>query len=465
VRPSHSERIRSVATFLKQVEFVAFRAQALPVFESTAEERWGISSQAVIRRSKEKRMAIDFSLSETQQAIQDSARQFAKRFLAPIAEKIDRIPDPWDAFVATREAYREMAHAGFTKCFIPKQYGGLGFSMIDTALAAEELARVDLNVATTLLGSGLGLQPIIQYGTEEQKQRLLKDFADDEEGDLLASFAFTDVAGGANFDSKDPAGGMKTTARLEGDHWVINGQKHYTTNGTGWNKRGAHLFTVVCRTDKSKGADESLAVIAVHGETPGIEVVSVYDKLGHRGVVTPAVNFTNVRVPVNNLIGTPGKEGQKIVNGAFTWTAALIGGACVGVMMTAFEHALNFARTEKKLGVGKVIEHQSIGYRLADMKMGIEAARALTWRGCHDFELNQAPDQERAIMTKVYASEMCVKVVQEAMRVIGVDSYIKDSPMALLLRDALCFPLYDGSNDGIRRRQLHAILQKDDYVP
>lgn len=410
-------------------------------------------------------MSIDFTLSETQRDIQESARSFATRFLTPIGEKVDRISDPWDAFLATREAYREMAHAGFTKCFIPHEYDGLGFSMIEIAIAAEELARVDLNVATTLLGSGLGLQPILQYGTPEQKKRFLKDFADDAEGDLLASFAFTDVAGGANFDSNDPQGGMKTTATLENGYWIINGQKHYTTNGTGWTKRGAHLFTVVCRTDKSKGADESLAVIAVPGETPGIEVVSVYDKLGHRGVVTPAVNFTNVRVPANNLIGRPGLEGKKIVGGAFTWTAALIGGACVGVMKTAFEHALNFARTEKRLGAGPVIQHQSIGYRLADMKMGIEASRYLTWKGCHDFQQSNGKDEELAIMTKVYASEMCVKVVQEAMRVIGVDSYIKDSPMSLLLRDAICFPLYDGSNDGIRRRQLHALLQDPDFNP
>jgi alkylation response protein AidB-like acyl-CoA dehydrogenase len=137
----------------------------------------------------------------------------------------------------------------------------------------------------------------------------------------------------------------------------------------------------------------------------------------------------------------------------------------VGVMMTAFEHALSFAKTEKRLGTSPVIQHQSIGYRLADMKMGIEAARCLTWRGCHDFQESNGQNQERAIMTKIYCSEMAVKVVQEAMRVIGVDSYIKDSPMALLLRDSLCFPLYDGSNDGIRRRQLHALLQRSDYIP
>jgi nitroalkane oxidase len=127
------------------------------------------------------------------------------------------------------------------------------------------------------------LQPVIQYGTPEQKERFLRPFADDAEGDLLASYAFTDVGGGANFDSPDPAGGIQTVARRDGDEWVITGEKHYTTNGTGWDKTGCQLYTVVCRTDPDAGADVALAVIAVPGATAGITVVDVYDKLGHRG--------------------------------------------------------------------------------------------------------------------------------------------------------------------------------------
>src|SRR6185312_6136855 len=127
----------------------------------------------------------------------------------------------------------------------PADYGGAGFSMLDLAIAAEELTCVDVNVPTTLLATGLGLQPVIQYGTPEQKERFLRPFADDPEGDLLASYAFTDVAGGANFDSADPAGGMQTIARRDGDKWVITGEKHYTTNGTGWGRTGCELYTVV----------------------------------------------------------------------------------------------------------------------------------------------------------------------------------------------------------------------------
>jgi nitroalkane oxidase len=409
-------------------------------------------------------MAIDFTLSESQRELQKNAQAFAEGVLAPTVESIDRAADGWEAFVAGREAYREMAHAGFTKSFIPVEYGGAGFSMLDFAIAAEELSRIDVSVPTTLLGSGLGLQPIIQHGTPEQKERFLRPFADDAEGDLLASYAFTDVGGGANFDSADPAGGMETIARRDGDEWVITGEKHYTTNGTGWDKTGCQLYTVVCRTDPHAGADEALAVIAVPGEAPGITVVDVYDKIGHRGVVTPRVHFDEVRVPGDNLIGAPGRHGKRVVAGAFSWTAALIGAACVGTMRAAFEYALDFARTETKLGTTPIIEHQNVGFMLADIKMRIEACRYLTWKACHDFERTGGRAQELAIMTKVYCSEAAVSTIYDCMRVVGITSYTKDlAPLERIMRDAMVFPLYDGGNQGVRRRQLHDMFRHPGY--
>ena len=411
-------------------------------------------------------MAIDFTLSEAQQELQKNARAFAEGVLGPVAGQIDRAADGWESFLAGREAYREMAHAGFTKSFIPAGYGGAGFSMLDLAVAAEELTRVDVSVPTTLLATGLGLQPVIQHGTPEQKERFLRPFANDPEGDLLASYAFTDVAGGANFDSADPAGGMQTIARRDGGEWVITGQKHYTTNGTGWDKKGCELYTVVCRTDPAAGADDALAVIAVPGAAPGITVADVYDKIGHRGVVTPRVHFDQVRVPAANLIGQPGQAGKRVVTGAFSWTAALIGAACVGAMRAAFEYALEFTRSETRLGTVPVIEHQNVGFMLADIKMRIEACRYLTWQACHDFERSGGRAEELAIMTKVYCSEAAVDTVYDCMRVVGIASYTKDlSPPEKIMRDAMVFPLYDGGNQGVRRRQLHDIFCHPGYDP
>ena len=409
-------------------------------------------------------MAVDFTLSEAQLELQANAKAFAEGVLAPAVEAIDRAADGWESFLAGREAYREMARAGFTKSFIPAEYGGAGFSMLDLAIASEELSRVDVNVPTTLLGSGLGLQPVIQFGTPEQKERLLRPFADDAEGDLLASYAFTDVGGGANYDSPDPAGGIQTIARRDGDQWVISGEKHYTTNGTGWDRTGCHLYTVVCRTDPRAGADDALAVIAVPGASPGIDVVDVYDKIGHRGVVTPRVHFDEVRVPANNLIGAPGRQGRRAVAGAFSWTAALIGSACVGTMRAAFEFALDFARSERKLGTAPIIEHQNVGFMLADVKMRLEACRYLTWKACHDFERTGGRAQELAIMTKVYCSEAAVDTIYDCMRIVGITSYTRDlSPLERIMRDAMVFPLYDGGNVGVRRRQLHEMLREPGY--
>ncbi len=408
-------------------------------------------------------MAIDFSLSDEQKALQAGARQFAATVLSQVKATIAPIAKPEDRFFATQPFYAQMAAAGFVHALFPKAYGGGGMSTVDFALASEELSAVDINVPTTLLGTGLGMEPILGFGTEEQKARWIGEILE-APGDRIAALAFTEVTGGANYDCPDPNAGVQTFARLDGDEWVINGQKHYTTNGCGWDGKGAHLLSVVCRTDPTLPPSESLAVIVVPGATPGVEVVGYLDTAGHRAVVSPRIHFTNVRVPVGNILGKPG-DGAAICQHAFSWTAALIGAACTGVMRAAFDVALNFAKTDKRSGNVPVIEHQNAGYMLADLKMRIEAARYLTWKACHQLDVTDRKSDELAIMTKIYASELCVQVVYDAMRLVGVDSYTELTPLAGLMQDALCFPLYDGGNMGVRRRQLHRKFKAEGYDP
>lgn len=298
---------------------------------------------------------------------------------------------------------------------------------MDPALAAEELAAVDVNVPTTLLGTGLGLQPVIRFGSEQQQREFLPPFAKGGE-ERLAAFAFTEVTGEANFDSPDPSSGVRTLARRKGDQWVISGHKHYTTNGTGWDGRGAHLYTVVCRTDLDKPPQESLAVIVVPGNRDGIHITGMIDTLGHRAVSSPRIDFDEVRVPAVNILGRPG-DGAAIISRSFAWTAALIGAACTGVMRSAFDCALNFARNDKRSGPVPVIEYQNVGYMLADLKMRIEAARYLTWKACH-FDTTGGLGEELPIITKVYCSELAVQVVYDAMRLVGIDSYTDMQPLA-----------------------------------
>jgi nitroalkane oxidase len=405
-------------------------------------------------------MAIDFTLSAEQRELQTGARDFAARVLRKVGPKIKEIAKAEDRFYSLRPFYDEMVSAGYAKALFPTDLGGTAVSALDFAIAAEELAGVDVNVPNALLATGLALQPVIRHGTAAQKKRLLSPFLED--GSRLAAFAFTEVGGGANFDNPDPSVGLKTVARKEGNEWVINGQKHYTVNGSGWDGKGAYLYAVVCRTDLSKPPEESMALIFVPGTAPGIKIVDVYETVGHRAVNCPRIHFENVRVPADNLIGKPG-DGVEMAYQSFAWTAALIGAACVGVMRSAFETAMNFARTDKRNGSVAVIEHQNAGYMLADMKMRIEAGRYLAWKACHQFDISNGRSKELAVIAKVYCSELCVQVVYDAMRLVGIDSYTDMHPLAAKLQDALCFPLYDGGNMGVRRRELHNLFRSQAY--
>lgn len=193
-------------------------------------------------------MAIDFTFSDEQKALQAGARQFAATVLSQVKPTIAPIARPEDRFFATKPFYAQMAAAGFIHALFPKAYGGGGVSTLDFALAAEELSAVDINVPSTLLATGLGMEPILGFGTEEQKRRWIGEILE-KPGERLAALAFTEVTGGSNYDCPDPSAGVQTFARRDGDEWVITGQKHYTTNGCGWDGRGAHLLSVVCRTD------------------------------------------------------------------------------------------------------------------------------------------------------------------------------------------------------------------------
>jgi alkylation response protein AidB-like acyl-CoA dehydrogenase len=408
-------------------------------------------------------MAIDFSLSESQVKLQADSRDFAQRVLTGVKATIADIARPEDRFYAIRPFYEKMIAGGFAKALIPAEFGGTGLSAIDFAIATEELAAVDINVPSALLATGLGLEPIIRYGSAEQKREFLTPYLATN-GAPLAALAFTEVTGGANFDTPDPRYGVRTFARRDGDHWVISGQKHYTTNGTGWDGKGADLFSVVCRTDPDKPPQESLAIIVVPGDSPGIEIAGIIDTVGHRAVVSPRIHFNEVRVPAANLLGRPG-DGVAMTAKVFAWTAALIGAACTGVMRAAFDCAFDFAKNDHRSGPVPVIEYQNAGYMLADLKMRIEASRYLAWKACHYLDTTGGEGLEMAVIAKVYCSELAVQVVYDAMRLVGVDSYTDMTPLAGLMQDVLCFPLYDGGNMGVRRRQLHNLFRTPGYDP
>ncbi|MCP3475260.1 acyl-CoA dehydrogenase family protein [Bradyrhizobium sp. CCGUVB1N3] len=407
-------------------------------------------------------MAIDFTLSPAQRELQLQSRKFAKDVLAE-ARKAERLVTPEERFLATRPTYEAMVAAGYLRQCIPQPAGGDNAGLVDMAIMAEEFYAVNPSVTLTMLGTVLGLLPLLLGGTPEQCGRLLAPFLKTS-GAPLAGFCSSEPGGSANAASPPPGEGVRTTARLVGDNWVINGRKKWVSSATGWNRTGADVLCVVCRTSANAPPEQGVSIIAVEGPSSGIVFERAIDAIGHRAHLVPQFGLREVTAPRENLLGQEG-AGLMLASAAFTGTAALVCIFGVALMRAAFDYALHFARTEKRGGVHAVIEHQAVGYALADAKTTIEAARYLSWRACHALDTQSPGADELAIQAKIFGSEAAVRVITDLMRVVGIDSYDNEAPFGRLLQDALALPIFDGGNMGIRRRQLHAMLMRNDYDP
>jgi nitroalkane oxidase len=356
-----------------------------------------------------------------------------------------------------------MVAAGFLRKCMPVAAGGENEGLIDMAIMAEEFYSVNASVTLTMLGTVLGVLPILLGGTPEQCSRLLRPFLK-KTGAPLAGFCSSEPGGSANAASPPPGQGVRTTAKLQGEHWIINGRKKWVSSATGWDRKGADVLCAVCRTDPDAPPDKSISIIAVERPSQGIVFERAIDSLGHRAHLTPQFGFENVAAPRHNLLGQEG-SGLALTAASFTGTAALVGVLGVALMRAAFEFALEFARTEQRGGIHPIIEHQAVGYALADAKTAIEAARYLSWRACHAVDTQSPAADELAIQAKIYGSETAVRVITDLMRVVGIDSYDHELPLGRLLQDALALPIFDGGNMGVRRRQLHTMLKRPDYDP
>jgi nitroalkane oxidase len=407
-------------------------------------------------------MAIDFTLAPQQLELQRACRKFAKEVLSE-AKRAEQLATPEERFRATKPTYSAMVAAGYLRKCIPAPAGGDNAGLMDMAILAEEFYSVNASVTLTMLGTVLGLLPILLGGTPDQCQRLLGPFLKPS-GVPLAGFCFSEPGGSANAGSPPPGEGVRTTARREGDNWIINGRKKWVSSATGWNREGADVLCVVCRTDPAAAPDAAMSVIAVQGPVTGLVFERAIDTIGHRAHLVPEFSLKNVATPHHNLLGQQG-SGLALTAGAFTATAALVGVFGVALMRAAFEFALQFARTEKRGGVHAILEHQAVGYALADAKTTIEAARYLSWRACHALDTQSPAAEELAVQAKIFGSEAAVRVITDLMRVVGIESYDHEGPLAGLLQDALVLPIFDGGNMGIRRRQLHTLLKRSDYDP
>lgn len=401
-------------------------------------------------------MSPDLALSTKQGQLRREARSFASDVLVRVRPETQRLPDPQSRFLATRPIYEAAIRAGFLRRLIPIPFGGGGAGLLDMAIVAEEFYAVDASVSLTLFANLLGLMPLFVAGTPEQLARFLPPFLAID-GAPLAALANSEPGGSANFAAAPPAEGTRTTARAEAGDWIIDGSKRWISSATGWDGRGADLLCVVCRT-----SDQGLTVFAVPRPECGLRLLGAIDTPGHRAHLVPSFRLDGVRVPAGHIVGSV-DAGRAIVDASFTGTAALVGIMAVGLMRAAFDFALHFARTELRGGPHPIIGYQAVGYALADAKTAIEAARQLSLQACLAMDRRTPGAAELALHAKIFGSETAVRVITELMRVVGIDSYDVDQPLAGLLQDALALPLFDGGNLGVRRRQLHELLMTPGY--
>jgi alkylation response protein AidB-like acyl-CoA dehydrogenase len=407
-------------------------------------------------------VAIDFRLTASQRELQLRSRKFAKEVLSPAIEA-ETLPTPEERFAATKPAYEAMIAAGFLRKCIPRSAGGENDGLADTAIMVEELYAVNASVTLTLIGTVLGLLPLLVGGTEDQRSRLLPPFLK-LAGAPLAGFCATEPGGSANAASPPPGEGVRTVAKLSRDRWIIQGRKSWVSSATGWDRKGADILSVLCRTDPDAPPERGISVMLVERPASGLVFERAIDAVGHRAHLLPQFSLEGVSVPRDNVLGNLG-GGLTLTAACFMGPAALVGIFAVGLMRAAFEFALDFARNERRGGIHPIIEHQAVGYALADAKTAIEATRYLCWRACRAVDLQSPAAEELAIEAKVFGSETAVRVLTELMRVVGIESYDHALPLGRLLQDALALPLFGGGNIGVRRRRLHAILQRPEYDP
>lgn len=414
---------------------------------------------------------IDFNLTPEQKAVRTHVRKFAATNLASARSFYDpQIPhSKWeDRFRSTKPIYAAAVQAGLIKAQIPTALGGMGTGLVDSAIVVEEMYAVEISASLTILGTGLGLSPLILAGTPEHFKRFLTPFLSGE-GTPLASLVFSEPAGSANF-AEVGGPGFGTIAKEEGNDFVISGEKIWATNCSGWDDRGADLQCVPCRIPGS-GPDmrSEVAIIIVtrddiaRNEPSAFQVLSHPQTIGHTAVNGPHIRFSNLRVPKSNLLAPPGK-GADVLEMAFTESAALVGAMGVGVMRQVFDYALTWAKTERRGGKDIMLQKQSVADLLIKIKTRCEATRALVWRATTALGKSEY-GAELCYEVKIFGSESAVESVTDAIYLVGTSAYSHNSPLGHLLQDALVLPIFDGGNVGIRRRQIERIFADPNYDP
>ncbi|MBI4686922.1 MAG: acyl-CoA dehydrogenase family protein [Nitrospirae bacterium] len=380
---------------------------------------------------------MDYFFTEEQLMIRDLARQIADEKIIPVRSELDEKEEfPW-------EIVKVLAQSDLFRIFIPEEYEGLGKGSLELVLAVEELSKACLGVSTTYAAVALGTYPLLLYGSDAQKKKYLPDIAS---GKKLAGFALTEANAGSD------AAGVQTTARLDGNEYILNGTKQWITNGG-----EAEIYTIIAITDKSKGARGASAFVVEKG-TPGFGFGKKENKMGIRSSVTRELVFQDCRIPKENLIG---KEGMGFIAAMKTLDKSRtgVGAQGVGVAQGAFDAAVNFARERVQFGQ-PIASFQAIQHMLADMATQVEAARALVYSVARYIDSGAKDISRESAMSKVFATDVAMKVTVDAVQVMGGAGYMKEYPVEKMMRDAKILQIYEGTNQ-IQRNVIGQALIKE----
>ncbi|MBA7508645.1 putative acyl-CoA dehydrogenase fadE25 [subsurface metagenome] len=370
---------------------------------------------------------MKYLLTEEQKMIVDICRQIVKDRIIPVrAEMDEKEIFPW-------EIIKEIGKSDLFRLFIPEEYEGMGTGIFEVCLATEELSRGDLSVATSYAASGLGLIPILVAGNEEQKKKYLPQLAS---GEKLAAFGLTEAEAGSD------AGSIRTTASKDGDFYILNGTKQWITNGG-----EADIYTIFAMTNPEKGVRGASAIIVEKG-TEGFEFGKKEDKLGIRASATRELIFTDCRVPKENILGSEGM-GFIIAMRTFDQSRPAVGAQAVGVAQAALEEALNYSKVRKQFGT-PISSFQAIQHMLADMATNIEAARALVYHAAKVIDSGEKNVTRLSSMSKIFASDMAMKVTNDAIQIFGGYGFMKEYPVEKMMRDAKITQIYEGTNQILR---------------
>lgn len=379
---------------------------------------------------------MNFKLSEEHEMIRKMVRDFARNEVAPTAAERDE-EERFD-----RKIFDKMAELGLTGIPWPEEYGGIGSDYVAYCIAVEELSRVCASTGVTLSAhTSLAGWPIYKFGSEEQKMKYLKPMA---QGEKIGAYGLTEPGSGSD------SGGMRTTARLEGDHYILNGSKIFITNGG-----VADTYVVFALTDPAQKQRGTSAFI-VEKDFEGFSVGKKEKKLGIRSSPTTEIIFEECKVPKENLLGQEG-EGFKIAMMTLDGGRNGIAAQAVGIAQGALDAAVDYAK--ERVQFGKPISaQQGVGFKLADMATSVEASRLLTYQAAW-LESQGLPYGKESAMSKLFAGDTAMKVTTEAVQVFGGYGYTKDYPVERFMRDAKITQIYEGTQE-IQRMVISRMLTK-----